>query len=155
MSTPTSPVPNWEAVKQRVMESLHVTTIDSQWDGLCSASAKDAAVEIRRIFIMKGYAASRLVTWDDYEWYATRLATWFAITRGVVLGGYDLKALEWLDPRKELTEASALIIDGVATAPAINESDVGGIATGTITGVSDMHTNMSCRQDIWGQGWTG
>lgn len=133
--TPTLPFVNWELIHLRVAESLHIAASDlpAQWQGICSSAAKDASAELQRIFVLKGYAVSRLADWDDRLYYAERLATWFALCRGTALASYDTKTREWLDPRKELTEAAALVIGGSATAPALGESDVGGIASGQVT----------------------
>lgn len=127
----------WEAVRERVASGLHLTaaTLAAEWDALCSQGTKDAASELRRIFILKGYAPSLLSQWDDRAVYNEMLGAFFAFVRGTALATYDLKSVEYLDIRKELKEAAALVIGGEAVAP--GNTDIGGINYGTIDAVDD------------------
>lgn len=127
----------WEAVKAQVGSCLQVSaaSLPDAWDNVCSHSARRAAAELRGIFILKGYAADRMPSWDDCYTYSLQLATYFALTSGTALANYDVKNIEWMDIRKELREAGALIIDGVAVAPEPGESAVGGISSGQVAAV--------------------
>lgn len=146
MSAPL-PYVDWEIVQQRVAETLatSVSRLDARFAGICSQAAKDATSEIRRIFILKGYSVANIELWDDREYYTGRLATFFALGRAATFMALDLKAIEWLDPRKELTEAGALILDGAATAPASGESDLGGVGSGTIDAVTEVECDYRRR----------
>jgi hypothetical protein len=122
----------WEAVKEAVAAGLHVTAaqLDARWDSICARAAKDAAAEIKRVFILKGYTAAQVAASDDARTYNEMLGAFFAFTRGSALATYDLKSVEHLDCRKVMAEAGALVIGDVAVAPASSGSDVGGVAAG-------------------------
>lgn len=124
---------NPDAVRQRVAECLHIAPADlaPEFDGLCAAGARDATSELRRILITKSYTVAQVYAWDDREYYASRLAAYFALVRSSALATYDMKAVELLDPRKELTEAAAIIIGDVAVAPP-SGGEVGGVSAGTL-----------------------
>lgn len=57
------------------------------------------------------------------------------LARGSALANFDLKAVEWLDPRKMLQEAGAVLIDGEPVAP--GGDVIGGIGHGTLDAVAD------------------
>ena len=122
---------HWQQVRQRVAECLSVAVGDLpvQFNGLCSRGLKDAAAELRRIFVLKGYPAAWLQTWDDRQVYTEMLGAFYAITRNTVLSGYNRDGLRDLDIRKELKDAAALVIGGTATAPPAN-GQVGSIIFG-------------------------
>lgn len=125
---------HWQQVRQRVAECMSVAVADlpSQFNGLCSRGFKDAAAELRRIFVLKGYPASMLGQWDDRQAYTEMLGAFYAITRNTVLASYNRDGLRDLDIRKELKEAGALIIGGKATAPPVN-GEIGTIIHGENT----------------------
>lgn len=124
---------NWQAVKRRVAASLHVadTALAAQWDDVCSEATKDAAAEIKRVFVLKSYTPDMIAASDDARVWNEMLGAFFALTRGSTLASYDMKAVEYLDCRKEFKEAAALVINGVAVAPPTS-GDVGGIGYGRI-----------------------
>jgi hypothetical protein len=123
---------HWQQVRQRVAECLSVAVADlpTQFVGLCSRGFRDAEAELRRIFVLKGYPASWMETWDNRQTYTEMLGAFYAITRNTVLSGYNRDGLRDLDIRKELKESAALVIGGVATAPPGN-GEVGTIMYGT------------------------
>jgi hypothetical protein len=123
---------HWQQVRQRVAECLSVAVADlpNQFVGLCSRGFKDAAAELRRIFVLKGYPAAWVEVWDDRQTYTEMLGAFYAITRNTVLSGYNRDGLRDLDIRKELKESAALVIGGLATAPPGN-GEVGTIMYGT------------------------
>lgn len=135
------PTPNfcaWEAVRDQVAASLHVPAaqLPAQWDAICAHAARRAAAELRSIFVLKGYSPDQLAAWDDAYTYSHQLGTYFALTAGAALASYDTKTIEWMDVRKELREAAALIVGGAAVAPAAGATDVGGLGYGTVDAVT-------------------
>lgn len=134
MATPTYCA--WEGVKERVSSGLHITaaTLPAAWDSICAQATKDAAAEIKRIFVLKGFSAAQVASSDDSKVYNEMLGAFFAFVRGSALANYDLKAVEYLDCRKAMAEAGALVIDDVAVAPATG-GEIGGIQSGRNTQV--------------------
>lgn len=128
-----------DVVRQRVAECLHVPVgeLPEEFAGLCATGARDATSELRRVLVLKGYSVAQVYSWDDREYYAGRLAAYFALIRSSALSNYDLKAVELLDCRKELTEAAAIIIGDVAVAPPVG-GEVGGISSGTLDAVDEV-----------------
>lgn len=143
------PTPNfcaWEAIRDQVAATLHVApaSLPSEWNAICSHAARRAAAELRSIFILKGYTPAQLSQWSDGFTYSQQLGTWFAITAGSSLCGYDTKNIEWMDCRKELREAAALIIGEEAVAPS-GSSDVGGISSGVIDAIAEQEDDAEDR----------
>jgi hypothetical protein len=130
---------HWQQVKRRVAESLHQDPKDlpSQFDGLCSRGWKDARGELRRIVILKGYSLDQYRAWDDRQVYEEMLGAFYALSRAAGLGNYPREHVESLDPRKELKEATALVISGAAVAPSAN-GEVGTIMYGQVTAHDDI-----------------
>lgn len=128
-----------DAVKTRVAAALHVAAADlpSQWDDLIAQSTADAYADLLTILVLKGYAGDIALSADQFAVWQERLAAYFTLGRGSALASYDMKSVEWLDPRKMLQEASAVLVNGVPTAPSAGESDVGGIAYGRVDAVDD------------------
>lgn len=129
----------WEAVKERVSSGLHITaaTLPAAWDSLCAQATKDAAAEIKRIFVLKGFTPGQVAASDDSKVYNEMLGAFFAFVRGSALASYDLKAVEYLDCRKTMAEAGALVIGDLAVSPTVGGSDVGGISSGVLTAIAD------------------
>jgi hypothetical protein len=134
-----------QAVLQRVADALHVAVADlpAQWQSLAAQSTKDAAADLVTILALKGYSGAVAVSADQFAVWQERLAAYFCLGRGSALASFDLKAVEWLDPRKMLTEAGVILVDGVPTAPAVGESDIGGVGFGRVTATTD----AGCRFD--------
>jgi hypothetical protein len=129
---------SWQAILDQVGASLHVqpaSGLPTEWTPICSHAAHRAAAELRTIFTLKGYDPSLLSSWDDSYTYSHQLGTYFALTAGTALATYDTKQIEWMDIRKELREAAALIINGVATPP--GGTAIGGISSGRVTTADD------------------
>lgn len=143
MATPT--YVSWEAVHQRVADGLHVPAADlsAEWRSICAQATKDAAAEIKRVFVLKGYTPAQVATSDDAKVWNERLGAFFAFVRGTALASYDLKAVEHLDCTKEMTEAAALVIGDQAIGPAVGSSEVGGISAGATDAVG----GAGCRFD--------
>lgn len=131
---------NWEAVKATVASALHLPAaeMDPTWDTGIARATQDAAAEIKRVLVLKGYTPAQIAASDDARAYNDRLGAFFALTRGAVLTTYDLKAVEWLDCRKELQEAAALVINDVAVGPPASGSEIGGVAFGTLGAVAEV-----------------
>lgn len=145
MSTPT--YCSWEAVKERVSSGLHITaaTLPAAWDSLCAQATKDAAAEIKRIFVLKGFTPTQVAASDDARVYNEMLGAFFAFVRGSALAGYDLKAVEYLDCRKAMAESGALVIGDSAVSPTVGGSDVGGISSGTLDVVDEVMEDIENR----------
>lgn len=130
---------SWEAIKDQVAATLHVggaPNLPTEWDAICSHAARRAAAELRSLFILKGYSPDQLASWDDAFTYSQMLGTYFAITAGSSLSDYPTKGIDWMDVRKELREAAALIVGGSAVGPAAG-GEVGGVGSGTVSAVID------------------
>ncbi len=125
------------AVKADVAAQLQVTaaTLPAAWDTIVATSVEDAYNELITLLIMKGYSATVALSASQFEVWQRRLATYFALGRGASYASFDVKTVEWLDPREKLEAASAIVVDGVATAPEVGESDVGGISSGQMDAV--------------------
>lgn len=130
---PTEPFVNWESTKLRVANSLHkpAAELSPEWDSLCSQATKDACVEIKRIFVLKGFTVAQLVASSDTRVWAERLAAFWAMVRGTALASYSLDSVKYLDCREELENAGAIIIGDVAVTP--GGTDIGGISHGRVT----------------------
>ena len=135
---------NWQAVRLRVAGGLHtaVSNLPTRYDDIISEATRDAAADIKRIFVMKGYTVAQIAASDDIRVWNEMLGAFFSFVRLAGLTNYDLKAVEYLDCRKTMAEASAIIIDDVAIAP--TGSDVGGVMYGDNTSGSIARTNW-CR----------
>jgi hypothetical protein len=134
------PTPNfcsWQAVREQVASNLHVTPdqLPAEWDNICSHSARRAAADLRSILILKGYTPDQVAGWDDAYTYSLQLATWMALGAGSALASYDAKLIEWMDCRKELREAAALIIGGAVVGP--TPTEVGGVGHGVADAVGE------------------
>lgn len=141
------PTPNfcaWEAVRVQVANNLHVLPADlpAAWDNICSHSARRAAAELRSILILKGYTPAQVALWSDGYTYSLQLATYFALTSGSALCNYDGKLIEWMDCRKEMREAQAIIIGEDAVAPA--GEVLGGLASGDVAAVATAGDRFDC-----------
>ncbi len=128
------------AVKADVAAQLQVTvaTLPAPWDTIVATSVEDAYNELITLLIMKGYSATVALSASQFEVWQRRLATYFALGRGASYASFDVKTVEWLDPREKLEAASAIVVDGVATAPEVGESSVGGVSFGQLSVVSDL-----------------
>lgn len=131
---------SWESIRVRVAARLRVpaSQLPADWDIICSDAARQAAAELRRLFIQKSYSVERLAEWDDLLTYSQQLGVYFAFVDGTALCDYDLKSVEHLDCRKEIAAAASLIIGGKAVAPQPGESEVGGVSSGTLDALGDV-----------------
>ena len=131
----TTPYCSWEAVKLRCAAALHKAAADlpAQFDDIFSQATKDAAAEIKRIFVLKGYTPAQVASADDVRVWNEQLAAFYALERLAPSGGIDPKTVEYLDCRKEMKEAAALVIGDAAVGPAADATDVGGVAHGRLT----------------------
>jgi len=129
------PAATTAAVKARVASLLHVPEADlpAEWDQIVGDALADALADLLSLLALKGYAGSVSLGSDHFATWQERLATYFAL--GCPLASYDLKAVEWLDPRKMLTEGAALLVGGEPVAPGSPASDVGGIGSGAVDAV--------------------
>lgn len=154
MATPT--YCDWESVKLRLAASLLVpaANLPTQYDDAIAQACRDAASEIKRIFIIKSYTPDQLAQSDDCRVWNEMLGCYFAAMRLCGQAGWDLKAFEALDCRKQMTETSALVIGDVAIAPADNASQVGGVASGMLTAVCQFH-RFPGGTYYGGSGWPG
>ena len=132
-----------QAVLQRVADSLHVAVGDLpvQWTSITAQATKDAAADLTTILALKGYSGAQIHSADQFAVWQERLAAYFSLARGSALASYDLKAVEWLDPRKMLQEASAILINGEPVAP--GGEVIGGLAHGTLSAIE----TEGCRYD--------
>lgn len=142
------PTPNfcaWDSVKEQVASNLHclATQLPSEWDNICSHSARRAAAELRSILILKGYTPAQVAAWSDSYTYSLQLATFFALCSGSALCDLSTKTIEWMDCRKEMREAQALIIGEQAVAPSLGE--IGGVSSGTLSAVDEVAADAACR----------
>lgn len=83
--------------------------------------------------MLKGYTTDQLAASEDIRVWTEMLGAFFAFVRLTALANVDLKSVEHLDCRKEMQDATALVIDGVAVAPATGASDIGGIQYGRVS----------------------
>ncbi len=125
------------AVKEQVASSLQipVASLPAAWDPLITQSVARAYTDLLTILILKSYSAAVAVSADQFADWQTDLAAYYALGRGSSLASFDMKTVEWLDPREKLEAASAIVVDGVAKAPEVGESDVGGISSGQMDAV--------------------
>lgn len=142
MDTPT--YCDWMACRLRVASGLHVDpdALPAHYDPVIAQACRDAAAEIKRTFVVKGYSPATLAASDDARVYNEQLGAFFALVRLASLANYDLKAVEYLDCRKQMQEAAALVVDGAAVAG--GDTDVGGVAHGTLAGLH--HTEHHFRR---------
>ena len=152
MSTPT--YVSYEAVLERVASGLHVSAanLPAAWTSICAQATKDAAAEIKRIFVLKGYTPQQLAASDDARVWNEMLGAFFAFVRGTALASYDLKAVEYLDCRKAMQEAAALVINDTAVAPSSN-GEIGGVSSGVLDAVDGaLDPNSTLDPPAWGLG---
>lgn len=145
---------SWEAVHQRVADGLMVpaSALPAAWQSLCAQATKDAAAEIKRVLVLKGYTPAQVAASDDAKVWNERLGAFYAFVRGTALASYDLKSVEYLNCTKELLEAAALVIDNKAVAPDTASGEVGGIGTGSVAAVAE----AEARYDrLSGRDWCG
>lgn len=135
---------DWTDVRTQVAASLFVAVADLHpgWNEICPVATRDAAAELKRLLILKGYTPAQIAASDDAGTWNERLGAFFAFVRGTALAPYDLKAVEHLDCRKDILEAGALVIDDKAVGPAPNESEVGGITTGQISATEETQSRF-------------
>lgn len=131
---------NWQAVRKRVAAGLHTaeSKLPAQYDDIFPEATKDACAEIKRIFVIKGYTPAQLAASDDVRTWAEMLGAFFSFVRIAGLTNFDLKAVEYLDCRKQMTEAAALVVGDAAIAPTPGGSAVGGISAGQMSGVEEV-----------------
>src|SRR6185312_7141103 len=104
---------------------------------------------------MQGFLAPTIASWDAAQDYARDQGTFWALTRAAGLGGYSAPQLKTLDRREELDKKTVLFVDGVAIAPVVGASQVGGITHGTSTPAHDSarHFNRLSGGGLWAGGW--
>ncbi|AMV24591.1 hypothetical protein VT84_09360 [Gemmata sp. SH-PL17] len=125
------------AVLQRVADSLHVPVaqLANEWLSLSAQSLRDATADLTSIIATMGYSGAQIASADQMPIWTERLAAYFTLGRGAALASYDLKAVEWLDPRKMIKDMTALLIGGEPVAP--GPSEVGGIGYGMVSAVCE------------------
>lgn len=124
-------------------------TLSNEWDQIVTDANRQATLDIYERLCQQGFTPSQIATWDLGADYAKCQGTFWALTWGAGLGGYSAPKLEHLDRREDLSEKSVLIVDGVAVAPTVGESDVGGISFG----VSAASESAALQYQRFNTGW--
>jgi hypothetical protein len=148
---------DWQACKIRLAASLlvPVANLPQQYNDAISQACRDAAAEIKRTFIVKGYTAQQVAMSDDARVYNEQLGAYFSAVRLCGQAGWDLRAFESLDCREAMGKAGALVIDDEAVAPALNGSPVGGVDAGQIGAACQAEADFRRAQGYGGGYWSG
>ncbi len=104
------------------------------WADTVADANRMAVADLTAALLAKGYTPADVDSWDDRVAYNRRLGLLFALTLGNPLGNYPDTFLATLDARKDLAAAGLIRVAGVARAPAVGASEVGGIAFGRVDG---------------------
>jgi hypothetical protein len=108
----------------------------ARWGAICTRANAQAQAELTGILAGKGYSAAQVAEWDWRREYALQLGVYLAICLGQADRAEEAKVL---DRRAELREAVVLMIGGAPVAPpSPAETDVGGIASGTLSARDDI-----------------
>jgi hypothetical protein len=97
----------------------------------------DATADLATIMLDLGYTPAQLDSWDYVAVYAERLAIYFAFNTPP-LNEPGVTAEKSLDCRDQLRKLTSIIIGGVAVAPAIGASAVGGVGVGVLDAVREL-----------------
>jgi hypothetical protein len=142
-----------QAVLERVANSLRlpVSSLADEVSSMAAQSTKDAAADLITLLAEKGYGKATIEAADQFAVWQERLAAYYTLGRTAVFTGFDVKTVEWLDPRPLVTAATTLVVDGTPTAPQPGESEVGGIAAGRLAGGFDNVLGEPDSDGRWGR----
>jgi hypothetical protein len=113
------------------------------WADKVAAQANlDATADLTSLMLALGYTIDQLDNWDHIAVYAERLAIWFAFNSPPLRTDNGEAADKPNDPREMLRTLAAIVVDGVAIAPTIGASNVGGVAYGTMAAAADLHDEL-------------
>ncbi|WP_439627490.1 hypothetical protein [Gemmata sp.] len=101
------------------------------YDRVAAQAVLSGYADVSTILFGKGYTAGQLDAWDNRVGVSTDQSLWRAALLVGGLGEYADKFVTALDRRKELMDASTIMIGGVPVAP--GGTDVGGISHGRVT----------------------
>ena len=104
-------------VRQAVADCIGQTLaeLQSKWTNLSSNGNAWAKATIRRSLLARGYSATQVTGWDDYDEFNCDLGIWHTLTRGGAVDEALINA-EKLDRRKDLKDC-VVTIDGVFAYP--------------------------------------
>lgn len=124
--------------------------LPADYAGLVAESNKQAATAIKEAVFAKGYTADQLNAADNVVRWNTQLGTYFSLLNTGAASEYDDATVDRFDVRREIREASVLMIGGVPVGPpSPATSEVGGIGHGTLTARDTILRDAECR------GWFG
>ncbi len=104
-------------VRQAVADCLGqtLTELQSKWTNLSANGNAWAQATIRRSLLARGYSATQVTGWDDYDECNRDLGVWHAVTRGMAIDD-ALINIEKMDRRKDLKDC-IVTVGGVLSYP--------------------------------------
>lgn len=123
--------------------SKDVNDLDARWDEFVALGLIDSTADITGTLLGKGFDISQVDAWDNRLTYARDIGLYFTLLKGSMLAEYDQTALDKLDRRKMLEDASSIMINGKIVSPA--DTDTGAGASGGVIDDSCYRFNMNTK----------
>ncbi len=128
-------------VRVRVADTLGKSPddLEERWAAHAAAAFADAQAAVFGALLARGYTAGQVGQFDRLPELILDQATWYALTRGAALAGYDVKAWDGLDRRKELAGMPVTTGGGqvLLTPAGVAGAGGAGLAGGSFDGSKD------------------
>jgi hypothetical protein len=135
MSTPSIPDAKvWESISQ-ILQKTKDDPLSSTYAEIVSVANREAAADIHRILLAKGYTSAQVAQFDDLGRFQLRMALYWSLVNAGLLD----RAKPY-DCRAELEALPALMINGVAVAA--GPSSIAGTSYGRLKAYDAVPPNI-------------